>query len=73
MNDDIIIQYRISLEDFQEILRDEDLTDKQIEKAFNSEIIRYTLQDKLGYSEYTIIELEEIIRKYIEDIKNDEV
>jgi len=71
MNDDIIIQYSISLEDFQEIL-EEEYTQEEIIKIFNNERIREIITKKLGYNEYTNEDLSDILNNYSGDFKNEE-
>jgi len=71
MNDDIIIQYSISLEDFQEILQDE-YTQEQIVKIFNNERIREIITKKLSYNEYTNDDLTDILNDYSGDLKNED-
>ena len=71
MNDDIIIQYSISLEDFQQILEDE-YTQEQIVKIFNNERIREIITKKLSYNEYTNDDLTDILNDYSGDLKNED-
>ena len=70
MNEDIIIQYSISLEDFQQILEDK-YTQEQIIKIFNDDRIREIITKKLGYNEYTNDDLSDILNNYSGDFKND--
>jgi len=70
MNEDIVIQFSISLEDFQEILRDE-YTQEQIIKIFNDDRIREIINKKLGYNEYTDYDLIDILNNYSRDFKNE--
>ena len=71
MNEDIIIQYSISLEDFQEIL-EEEYTQEEIVKIFNNERIREIITKKLSYNEYTNDDLIDILNNYSGDFKNEE-
>lgn len=68
MNEPITVEFSISLEDFQYILKD-DLTDNQIEKMFNDPIIREIIQDKLGYNQYTYDDLTDTLCEYLEQFK----
>ena len=70
MNEDIIIQYSISLEDFQQILEDK-YTQEQIVKIFNDDRIREIITKKLGYNEYTDYDLIDILNNYSGEFKND--
>jgi len=70
MNEDIIIQYSISLEDFQQILEDK-YTQKQIVKIFNNERIREIITKKLSYNEYTNDDLTDILNDYSEIFKDE--
>lgn len=68
MNEPITVEFSISLEDFQDILKD-DLTPNQIEKMFNDPIIREIIQDKLGYNQYTFDDLTDTLNEYLEQFK----
>lgn len=68
MNQPITVEFSISLEDFQDILKD-DLTPNQIEKMFNDPIIREIIQDKLGYNQYTFDDLTDTLNEYLEQFK----
>lgn len=68
MNEPITVEFSISLEDFQDILKD-DLTANQIEKMFNDPIIREIIQDKLGYNQYTFDDLTDTLYEYLEQFK----
>jgi hypothetical protein len=70
MNEDIIIQYSISLEDFQQILEDK-YTQEQIIKIFNDDRIREIITKKLSYNEYTNDDLRDILNDYSGDFKNE--
>ena len=71
MNEDIIIQYSISLEDFQQILEDK-YTQEEIIKIFNNDRMRQIITKKLGYNEYTNDDLSDILNDYSGDFKNEE-
>ena len=70
MNEDIIIQYSISLEDFQEIL-EEEYTQEEIIKIFNNDRMRQIITKKLSYNEYTNDDLTDILNNYSGEFKND--
>ena len=66
----IKVQFEISIEDFQDILK-ENYTQKQIVKIFTNEIMREIINKKLGYNQYSLDELTDILNDYCEVFKNE--
>ena len=66
----IKVEFEISIEDLQEILK-ENYTQKQIVKIFTNEIMREIINKKLGYNQYSLDDLTDILNDYSEVFKNE--
>lgn len=66
----ILIKYLIDFEDFKQAF-DDDFTESELIKAFNSDKIREILESKLGFNEYVIDDIRSVIGSYIQDFKED--
>ena len=64
----ILIKYLIDFEDFKEAF-DDDFTESELIKAFESDKIREILESKLGFNEYVIDDIRSVIGSYIQDFK----
>ena len=64
----IIIKYLIDFEDFKQAF-DDDFTESELIKAFESDKIREILESKLGFNEYVIDDIRSVIGSYIQDFK----
>lgn len=66
----ILIKYLIDFEDFKQAF-DDDFTESELIKAFESDKIREILESKLGFNEYVIDDIRSVIGSYIQDFKED--
>jgi hypothetical protein len=66
----IKVEFEISIEDFQDILK-ENYTQKQIVKIFTNEIMREIINKKLGYNQYSLDDLTDILNDYSEVFKDE--
>jgi hypothetical protein len=66
----ILIKYLIDFEDFKEAF-DDDFTESELIKAFESDKIREILESKLGFNEYVIDDIRSVIGSYIQDFKEE--
>ena len=64
----ILIKYLIDFEDFKQAF-DDDFTEYELIKAFQSDKIREILESKLGFNEYVIDDIRSVIGSYIQDFK----